>query len=104
MNEVASGVEAIEVKAEKILEEARTKANEILLKAKEEARRILSSQLSMDEVKTECDEITHRARLEAEEKIADSEKKASEISINADKKVEGIVDLIVSIITGVKSR
>ena len=103
MNEVASGVEAIEVKAEKILEEARTEANEIFLKAKEEARGILFSQLPMDEVKTECDKIINKARLEAKEKIADSEKKASEISINADKKVEGIVDLVVGIITGAKS-
>ena len=102
MEEITSSVEAIEVEAEKILEEARGRANEILLKAKEETKKILSSELPMDEVKTKCDEIINRARVEAEWKIADSEKKASGISANADKKVEEIVKLMINIITGAK--
>ena len=40
MEDVTSSVEDIEVKAEKLLEEARNKANEILIEAKEEARKI----------------------------------------------------------------
>ena len=103
MEEVTSNVEAIEVEAEKIVEEARTRASEILIKAKDEARGILSSQLPLDEAKTEYDKIIHKAKIEAEKKIADSEKKASEISAKADKKVEEIVDRIVGIITGAKS-
>ncbi|PIP49090.1 MAG: hypothetical protein COX14_01165 [Chloroflexi bacterium CG23_combo_of_CG06-09_8_20_14_all_45_10] len=100
MKEVTSSVAAIEVEAEKILSEARAGANGILLKAKEEAKKILSFELPMDEVKTECDKIISKARVEAEAKIADSEKKASEISADADKKVEEIVTRVVSIITG----
>jgi vacuolar-type H+-ATPase subunit H len=103
MNDITSSVEATEVEAEKILEEAKTRANEILLKSREEARKIVSSDFPMDEVKTECDGIIHKASMEAEEKIADSVRKASEISTNADKKVAEIVDLIVSIITGAKA-
>ena len=100
--EIASSVEAIESEAERILEEARVRANEILLEAREETRRILSAELPMDEVKTECDKIVRKARIESDEKIKASEKKASEVSANAAKKAEGIVDLIVSIVTGAK--
>ena len=98
--EISSSVEAIELEAEKMLEEARARANEILLKAKEEAKEILSSELPMDEVKTECDEIINRARVESDNKIKDSEKKASAISANADKKVDEVTERIVNIITG----
>jgi vacuolar-type H+-ATPase subunit H len=98
--EITNSVEALEVEAEKILEDARTRANEILVKARDEARRIVSDQLSMDEVKTECDTIVSRAREDADTKTKDSEKKATEISINADKRVEEITELVVNIVTG----
>ena len=98
--EITSSVETIEVEAEKILAEARTRASEILLEAKEEAKRMLSSQLPLDEIKTECDKIVSKARAEADEKIKDSEKKAAAISINADKKVKEITERVVNIIRG----
>ena len=98
--EITHDVEALEVEAEKILEEARTRANQILLEAREEAKKILSSQLPLDEVKTEFDNITNKARAEADEKIKDSEKKAAEIGINADKKVKELTELVVNIVTG----
>jgi vacuolar-type H+-ATPase subunit H len=98
--EITSSVEVLEVEAEKILEEARNRANEIIIEAKEEAKKILSSQLSIDEIKTECDKIVSKARAEANKKIKDSEEKAAEISINADKKVKKITELVVNIITG----
>jgi len=63
-------------------------------------RKLLYSELPLDEIKTECDKIASTARAEADEKIKDSEKKAAEISINADKKVEGITELVVNIVTG----
>lgn len=102
MKEVTSSVESIEIEAEKILDEARTRAYEILLKAKEEAKVILSSQVSLDEVKAECDRIISKARVEAEENVVGSEKKASQSSIDADKKIEEIVGLLVSIVIGQK--
>jgi len=98
--EITHNVEALEVEAEKILEEARTRANQILLEARAEAQRILSSPLPLDVVKTECDKIVSKARAEADEKIKDSEKKAAEIGINADKKVKEITGLVVNIVTG----
>jgi F0F1-type ATP synthase membrane subunit b/b' len=98
--EITNSVEALEVKAEKILEEAKTRASEILLEVRAEAQRILSSPLPLDAVKTECDRIVSKARAEADEKIKDSEKKAAEIGINADKKVKEITELVVNIVRG----
>lgn len=98
--EITHDIEALEVEAEKILQEAKTRANQILLEAREEARRILSSQLPLDEINTECDNIVNKARAEADEKIKDSEKEAAEIGINAGKKVKEITELVVNIVTG----
>ena len=100
VKEITHDVEALEVEAEKILEEARTRANQILLEAREEAKKMLSSQLPLDEVKTECDNIVNKARAEADEKIKDYEKKAAEIGINAGKKVKELTGLVVNIVTG----
>ncbi len=100
IRKISKSVEDIESEAERILEEARTRANEILLKAKEEAKEILSSQLPMDEVKTECQEIIHNAKVEADKKSKDAANKASEIGTTADKKIEGVVEHIVNIIIG----
>ncbi len=98
--EMTSSVETIEVEAEKILEEARSKANGILLKANEEANKILSSELPMDEVKAECQKIIHKAREEADKKVEDSKKKAAEIKTEVGNKVDKITKRIVSNITG----
>jgi len=98
--EITDSVEALEGEAEKILEEARTRASEILLEAREEAKKILSSQLPLDAVKTECDKIVSKASAEADKKIKGSEDKAAEIGINADKKVKEITELVVNIVTG----
>ncbi len=104
MEEVASSVEAIEVEAEKILESARSRANEILLKAKEEANKISSSELPMDEVKTECESIIRKARGEATKKTEASLLESSEVRAHAEEKVGEIVKRIVNIVTGAKSR
>jgi vacuolar-type H+-ATPase subunit H len=98
--EITSSVEALEAEAEKILEEAKTRASETLLQTREEAKKILSSQLPLDEIKTECDKIVGQARAEADKRIKDSEQKAAEISIAADKKVQEVTGRVVNIVTG----
>lgn len=98
--EMTSGVETIEVEAEKMLEEARSRANEILLKANEEASKILSSKLPMDEVEAECERIIHKARGEADKKVEEAKKKASEIKTEVGNKADKITKRIVSNITG----
>ncbi len=104
MEEVASSVEAIEVEAEKVLESARSRANQILLKAKEEANKISSSELPMDEVKTECERIIRKAREEANKKTEASLLESSQVRARADGKVGEIVQRIVDIVTGSKSK
>jgi vacuolar-type H+-ATPase subunit H len=98
--EMTSSVEALEAKAEKMLTEAKTRASEIVLTAKEEAKKMLSSQLQLDEVKAESEKIVSKAQAEADTKIKDTEKSAAEISINADKKVKEITELVVNIVKG----
>jgi len=104
MGEGIRGIETIEAEAEKILESATRRANEILLKGKEEASQILSSDLPMDGVKAECQQIVRKAKEEAERKDEDSRKKASQIRIDADNKVGTIAERMASIITGARSR
>ena len=98
--EITSSVETIEIKAEKMLEEARSRANEIILKAKEEASRILSAEMPMDEGKKEREHILNEARQKANQEVEASKKKASEIRTNATKKIGKITERIVNIVTG----
>jgi cell division septum initiation protein DivIVA len=100
--EITTNVEALETEAQKILAEANARASEILLRAREDAKRILSSQLPLDEVKIECDKIVNKARAEADKKFKDSEKKAAEISSHADKKTKELTELVVNIVKGIK--
>ncbi|MFC1919026.1 hypothetical protein ACFLWW_03545 [Chloroflexota bacterium] len=102
MEKITSDIETIEAEAEKITNSAKSRADEILLKAKEEASQILSRDLPMEEIKTECQEIVRRAKEEAERKTEDSTKKASLIRTNADSKIVKIAERMASIITGAK--
>ena len=98
--EITSSVEALEAKAEKILTEARTRASDIVLEAKEEAKKMLSSQLPLDDVKTESEKIVSKAQAEADAKIKEAEKTAAEIKANADKKVKEVTEFVVNIVKG----
>jgi len=98
--EITSSVEALEVEAERILEEAKARANEIILASKDEAKRVLSSELALDEAKAECETIVSKARVEADKRIKESERRSAEISANADKKAKKITDLLVNIVRG----
>lgn len=98
--EITRSVEALETEAEKILAEAKTRAGEIVLQAREEAKRILSSHLPLDEVKVECDKIVSQARAEADRRIRDSEQKAAQINTAAYRKLSQMVERLVNIVIG----
>lgn len=99
---ISGGVESIEAEADKILEEARAKANKTILKYKEEAAEILSSDLSMSKVETKCKKLINKAKEEAEQDIKNSRDDASKINTAvAGKKIENSVKRIVNIVTGV---
>ena len=97
---ITSSVETIEVEAEKILKEARGKASGILRKGSEEASKILSAKVSLDEAKAECEPIINKAREEVDKEGKESKSKATGIRTSANKKVGEITQRIVSIITG----
>jgi hypothetical protein len=98
--EMTSSVEALEAKAEKMLTDAKTRAGDLVLEAKEEAKKMLSSQLPLDEVKAESEKIVNKARAEADTKIKDAEKSAAEIKASADKRVKEVTELVVNIVKG----
>lgn len=98
--EMSSSVEAIEAEAEKILKEARSKTNDILLKANDEAGKILSAKLSLDEVKKECEQIIKQAKADADKNVKESKDRASKIKTNIEKRAEKIIGRIVSNVTG----
>ena len=98
--EMTSSVEALEAKAEKILTDAKTRASDIVLEAKDQAKKMLSSQLPLDEVKAESEKIVSKAQAEADTKIKDAERSAAEIKANADKRVKEITELVVNIVKG----
>lgn len=100
--DVTGGVKAIEVEAEQILEDARAKADKVVFEAKQEASKILSAELPMDDVKVECEKIISTAGRQADKEIENFGKKASEIDTNASKKIDSIVKLMASIVTGAK--
>ena len=102
--EITSSVETIEIEAEKKLEEARSRANEIILKAKEEASRILASEVSLGEVKKEGEQILDKAREEANQGVEASQKAAAEVRNTARKKMGKITERIVNIVTGAELR
>ena len=104
MGEDISSIQTIEAEAEKTLESARVRANEVLLKGKEEASRILSSDLPMDEVRAECEQIIRNAKEEAETIDEDSREKAAQIGVDADSKVAKIAERMASIVTGSSPR
>jgi len=100
--QIISSIESIENEAEKTLEKARSRAGDIILKAKEEAGKACSSEMPLDEVKGECEQILVKAREKANKGVEESKKKASEIRTGASKKVGKITERIVNIITGAK--
>jgi len=99
--EMHTTIETIEAEAEKIAEEARDRAKQILVAAKAEANRILSSELPMEEIEMERDRIISAAEEEASKQIEQSRKRASELRASANKKVEEAVGLVVNYIRGI---
>jgi len=97
---ITHSVEALESKAEKILEDAKEKSEEILFNAKMEVDTILISELPMDLIDTKCHETIETAMEEATKMKKASSRHCEEIKSSADKKITKVVDHIVDIVTG----
>jgi F0F1-type ATP synthase membrane subunit b/b' len=70
--EIITTIATIEKEAQNVLEEARVSARQILANAKEEATRLLSSELPLAEIKIEHDRIICAAEEEANRQIEES--------------------------------
>jgi len=100
---VVDSVETIEAEAEKLLQDARSKAEGMQLKAKEESRKILNSELPVGDTEAEYEATINRAREESDKIIRDSKNRADEIRTNAKTKTKEFVSSIVAIVTGEKA-
>ncbi len=99
--EVTGGLESLEAQAEKILSDARNRANEILRRANEEASRIAAARLSPEDVKAECDGIIRKATEEANRQVENSRQEAAKIKAAARAHIEVVARRIVNMVAGV---
>jgi len=102
--EITDSVETIEAEAEKILEKARKQASGIILEAKDKAGRIISAELSLEEIEEEKEQTINAAQKQANREIEDAKKRATGIREGAAKKTNKIVERIVNIVTGAEVR
>jgi hypothetical protein len=104
LEKIASGVAGMEAQAEKILEEARKQAQEILLKGREECRAIAVQELPPEENgKAGENLILAQAREEAGRINQETEKRVAEIKNKVKIKMSEISNSIVSLVMGEKS-
>jgi F0F1-type ATP synthase membrane subunit b/b' len=100
LEKVTSNIENLEIEAEKSLDAARVKANEIFAEANKKSQDILSSPLSFDDVKAEAQKIIKKAQQEAEEEVDNAKKQADVIRSGNVEKVDEIIDRMVKLVTG----
>ncbi|GEM_PF-5872139 len=97
---ISVSVATIENEAEKILDEARIKSNDILLKSREEANRITGVALELGEVASEREKIIKAAQSEASQKLKNAKVEASRIKDTIGGKENSIVKRLVEMVTG----
>lgn len=101
-NDITGSVQAMEAEAARVMEEARSKAADILQKTREEARKMGTEQLPLDDVKAECATIVKEAARKAEADARQAEKHAADIEASAANKTDQYAKSMVSIVLGGK--
>ena len=101
MDSIASEIKTIDNEAEQILEAARKRANEVLIKGKDEANQIMASRMPVEKMEVEYNEIISKAKLQAQEKTEDNKKQVRQIMTNSDGRADKIAGRIISIVRGV---
>lgn len=96
----STSVEQIEAEAEKIIQQARVKAAEIIVKAKEEANQVLNRELPLDNVKAECTKIINEADKEAGIRIHNTGKDVANIKSSAVKNLDKIAKNMAAMVMG----
>jgi vacuolar-type H+-ATPase subunit H len=102
-SDITGSVQAMEAEATQVIEEAKAKAADILQKAREEAKKMASTQLPLDDVKAEGAKIVKDAEGKAAAEMKQSEKLASDIKAGAAGKTNEYSKSMVSIVLGEKS-
>jgi cell division septum initiation protein DivIVA len=102
-SDITGSVQAMEEEATRVIEEAKAKAADILQKAREEARKMSSAELPLDDVKAECEKIVKDARQTAEAEMKEADKAAAAIKSGASGKADGYAKSMVSIVLGEKT-
>ena len=98
---VSTSVASIEQEAENILASAKKQAGEIILKAKDEAKNIVSCKPPIDEFKNESVSIVHKATESADKQVRDAKNEYNRIIDLAKPRIDDISERILSIVTGV---
>ena len=103
-DKVSTSVASIEHEAENILESAKKQAGEIVLKAKDEAKSIVSCKPPVEEFQKESANIVQKATKSADEKVQDAEKEYARILKHAGPRIDELSERILNIVTGVISK
>ena len=101
MEKVTSNIENLELEAERSLDAARNKANEILSEANKRSHELLLAELSFDDIKSECQQMIKNAERRSKEEVKIAQKRAADILTGSEKKVDEVIDRMVKLITGV---
>lgn len=100
VGDVGQDLESIEREAERVLDEARVRAREILEQAGKECDKILASELAVDEISAECRKIVEQAEGEAKGIGEKAANEAELIRARAEARVPDVVQRIARTIRG----
>jgi len=102
-SDISGGVQAMEAEAARVLDEARAKASEIAVKARDESRTMAAAELPLDDVKAEGAKLIKEAQKKAEIELKQADKKAAEIRSSAGQKTNHYANMMVRIVLGEKA-
>ncbi len=102
-SDITGSVQAMEEKATQVIEEARSEAAGILQKAREDARKMSSEELPLDDVKAECARTVKDAEQKAAAELKESEKRAADIQSRAAGTTDQYAKNLVGIVLGEKT-
>jgi vacuolar-type H+-ATPase subunit H len=102
-SDITGSVQAMEEQATRVIEEARSEAASILQKAREDARKMSSEELPLDDVKAESAKIVKDAEQKAAAGLKESEKQAADIKSRAAGTTDQYANDLVGIVLGEKT-
>ncbi len=102
-SDITGGVQAMEAEAARVLEEARAKAADTVVKAREEAKKMAAAELPLDDVKAEGAKLVKDAEKQAELELKKADERAGEIRSSAGRKADQYAKMLAGIVLGEKT-